>query len=235
MAIKGYLAMTAAEFRIFPPKDQKIAWMACHFSPYGTALSNLPTHLPAGSLLILNDRTPICGHDPELITCQLTLLTEKLSCAGLLLDFQRPDEPKTAALAAHLIHHLPCLTAVSHLYSKDLDCPIFLPPVPPDTPIEDYLSPWAGRDIWLEAALDGCSLELTESGPQIKPLADPFTDGHVDDTLCCHYQIDTGSTVTFRLQRTKEDLKRLLDRAEPLGVTHTVGLYQELGNAPFCI
>ena len=232
MAIKGYLAMTAAEFRWFSPKNQNIAWMACHFSPYGTALSNLPTALPEDSLLILNDRTPICGHDPELIACQLALLMKKFSCGGLLLDFQRPEIPETADLVEHLLQHLPCPTSVSHLYAADLDCPVFLPPVPVDIPVEEYLTPWSGRDIWLEAALDGCTLELTESGCTQKPLAGPIRDEHVDETLCCHYQIDIGSTAVFRLRRTEDDLHLLLRRAESHGVSHAVGLYQELGDYP---
>ena len=233
MAIKGYLAMTAAEFRNLAPKNQNIAWMACHFSPYGTALSNIPSTLPPHSLLILNDRTPICGHDPELIACQLALLTEKFSCGGLLLDFQRPEEPETADLVRHLLNRLPSPTAVSHFYAADLDCPVFLPPVPIETPVEEYLTPWAGREIWLEAALDGCILELTESGCTQKPHLGPIRDDHADETLCCHYQIETTpSSAVFRLHRTESDLKQLLRRAEPHGVTHAVGLYQELGDFP---
>ena len=108
---------------------------------------------------------------------------------------------------------------------------MFLPPVPIDTPVEEYLTPWAGRDIWLEAALDGCTLELTESGCEQKPLLEPIRDGHTDETLCCHYQIEiTPTSAVFRLQRTESDLTQLLCRAEPLGVTHAVGLYQELGD-----
>ena len=231
MAIKGYLAMTAAEFRVFPSKHKKIAWMACHFSPYGTSLSNLPTDLPEGSLLILNDRTPICGHDPELISAQLSLLTQKFSCGGLLLDFQRPKEPETAALVSHLLQHLPCPMAVSHFYAKDLDCPVFLPPVPLDTPAEEHLTPWAGREIWLDVALDGCALALTESGCTQTQLSETIEGGHADDSLCCHYQIEiTPTSAVFRLQRTESDLTQLLRRAEAHGITHAVGLYQELGD-----
>ena len=42
MVIRPFLAMTAAEIRANPDISSPIGWMACHFSPYGTGLSNLP-------------------------------------------------------------------------------------------------------------------------------------------------------------------------------------------------
>ena len=48
MAIGRYFAMTAAEIRGCSALPAGIAWMACHFSPYGTGLSNLPPELPEG-------------------------------------------------------------------------------------------------------------------------------------------------------------------------------------------
>ena len=89
MAITRYLAMTAAEMRNISQFPEKIAWMACHFSPYSTGISNLPQTLPAGSLLILNDIIPFHGHDPQRIAHQLTDCLEQHNCAGVLLDFQR--------------------------------------------------------------------------------------------------------------------------------------------------
>ena len=65
MAIAPFLAMTGAEMRNNSVLPDKIAWMACHFSPYGTGLSNLPKNLPAGSLLMVDDITPPHGHDPH--------------------------------------------------------------------------------------------------------------------------------------------------------------------------
>ena len=77
MAMARYLAMTAAEMMGGAPLPGKTAWMACHFSPYSTGLCNLPAALPPGSLLILNDRTPIHGHDPERICRELVVLWDK--------------------------------------------------------------------------------------------------------------------------------------------------------------
>ena len=42
MAIRQYLAMTAAEMTQAGSLPRHAAWMACHFSPYSTGLTNLP-------------------------------------------------------------------------------------------------------------------------------------------------------------------------------------------------
>lgn len=231
MAIRRYFAMTAAEIRsnsLLPPGT---AWMACHFSPYSTGLSNLPRDLPPDSLLILNDRTPIHGHDPERITGQLAELLEALDCRRLLLDFQRPGVEETAALAGHLVQALPCPVAVSDLYAQELGCPVFLSPVPADMALGDYLAPWQEREVWLDLALDGEIITLTEEGAAAAPLP-PGTvleGGYREETLHCHYQITlSDSAAKFSLWRTAEDLEALLAEAENLGVTTAVGLYQEL-------
>jgi len=230
MALTLYLAMTAAEMGenlSFPPH---LAYMACHFSPYGTGLSNLPRDLPPGSLLILNDRTPIRGHDPELIADQLIETIEALRCSGLLLDFQRPGCEETTALIANLIGSLPCPLGLSASYAEDVSCPVFLPPPPLDTPLESYLAPWKGREFWLEAALDGSHLTLTADGCTSTPIPYPhLSGGFSQETLHCHYQVQTDeATAHFTLWRTREDLEDLLAEAEGLGVTQAIGLWQEL-------
>ena len=48
------------------------------FFPYSTGLSNLPKALPPGSMVILDDITPIHGHDAEAIAAQLRPLVEAL-------------------------------------------------------------------------------------------------------------------------------------------------------------
>lgn len=236
MAIRRYLAMTAAEILASGDLPPKIAWMACHFSPYCTGLSNLPKALPAGSLLILDDFTPICGHDPGEIAVQLEQRAEALECAGILLDFQRPGNPETAALAQYLTRTLPCPAAVSQPYAQGLSAPVFLPPVPHHISLREYLAPWQGREIWLEMALDAERITLTSLGAEFAGVSreEAKTEGFADTNLHCHYTAVTSeSAATFTLWRTARDLEALLEEAEANGVTTAVGLYQELGAVGF--
>ena len=226
-----YLAMTGAEIDHCSELPPKLGYMACHFSSYSTGLSNLPRYIPEKSLLIINDRTPIHGHDPDRICDQLEDILSRFSCRGILLDFQRESEEAPAIIQKLL--SLPCPVIVSSLFAEKLDCPIFLPPVPLPIPLEGYLAPFAGREIWLEAALDGLQLTLTEDGCAATPLSAQFNESlpHREEELCCHYRIEiTSETAIFTLRRTKEDLKDLLSRANQLGITGAVGLYQELGD-----
>lgn len=231
MAFPLYLAMTAAEIRENSQLPPKYAYMACHFSPYGTGLSNRPKSLPEGCLLILNDRTPIHGHDHGLIAAQLEELATKFSCSGVLLDFQRPECKETAALARHLTEALPCPVSVSEMYAEGLACPVFLPPLPLDVPLAEYLRPWQDREIWLEVALDGLEITLTPQGYAPVPLPFPGeSEGFTDAKLHCHYHINMKEDAAkFTLFRTREDLDALLAEAEAFGVTRAVGLWQELG------
>ncbi len=225
MALPLYLAQTAAEMAGNPLPSQP-AYMACHFSPGGKGLSNLPEKLPPGSMLILDDSTPMDGHDPETILAQLS--SQKYAC--ILLDFQRPGIDAQRKLVEILVSSLPCPVGVSELYAKGLSCPLFLPPVPPDRPLAEYVEAWKGRDIWLEAALDGITLTLTEDGCTTAPLFDLPIEGFRDDHLHCHYCIETDeNAATFHLWRTQEDLDDLLAEAESLGIAKAIGLWQELG------
>ncbi len=222
-----YLAMTAAEFAACEPMPARKAWMACHFSPYSLGLSNCPQELPADAMLIINDRTPIHGHDPKVILAQL----QAMQFEALLLDFQRPGVPETAALVQFLTAELPCPVGVSDLYGQDLNCPIFLPPVPLDMPLDAYLSPWGNREIWLEAALDGMVCTVTENGAAAVPLAlgEHPSGGQNDAALHCHYMTElTDTQVIFTLYRNKDDLSALLQAAQGQGVARSIGLYQEL-------
>lgn len=231
MAIAPFLAMTAAEMgkvSDFPPK---IAWMACHFSPYGLGLSNLPKELPPQSMIVLDDITPIRGHDCKTITQQLLNCVEEFDCYGILLDFQRPNESDISTLAKHLVKALPCPVIVSESYAADvLSCGVFLPPLPPSVPLRDQLASWEDRDVWLEIGLSGEILRLSESGCRRMPLLHPSTNaaGFTEERLHCHYTIETNETsASFTLWRTMEDLKKLLTEAESHGISGAVGLIKE--------
>lgn len=229
MVLPLYLAMTRAEMAGNPPPAAHLAYMACHFSPAGTSLSNCPEHLVPGSMLVLDDSTPMDGHDPERILKELSALMEAHRCESLLLDFQRPGNPAQMQLAEAVSQMLPYPVGVSEQYAHGLPCTVFLSTLPPDRPLEEYLKPWQGREIWLEAALDAVELTLTENGCTTSPL--PFTDeeGFSDSALHCHYSIQVDTAARFRLWRTREDLEALLREAETAGVTRTIGLWQELG------
>lgn len=232
MAIPLFLAITGWEISKNAELPPNIAWMACHFSPYGTGLTNLPGSIPPGCMIIVNDRTPVCGHDPLLIAAQLAAVVEETQCSGVLLDFQRSDEPETAAIAEVLVRELACPVGVSQFYAENLPCPVFLPPVPPHIPVEAYLTPWQDREIWLECALDGTEITVTADGSSVSSLSCPEPQGyrHRDAQLCCHYEIEvTEKQALFRIGRTCDDLQALLAMAERSNVTHAIGLFQELG------
>ena len=227
MALPLYLAQTRVEMGVNSPAPNFFAYMALHFSSSGTGLSNFPESLPPGAMLILDDSTPMDRHDAIRIVKELSGLMERQQCESLLLDFQRPDCPELAALAKVISDTLPYPVGVSELYAQGLSCPVFLSPVPPDRPLHEHLAPWTGREIWLEAALDGMELTLTEAGCSTCPLLEPPQAGLADKRLYCHYDIRLDSAARFRLWRTQEDLDILLQKAENTGVTRAIGLWQE--------
>jgi len=232
MTVSRYLAMTAAEIHVAQTLPPKLAYMACHFSPYGLGLSNCPEQLPPGAMLMVNDRTPISGHDPGIIAAQLSQLVDALECGSVLLDFQRPDCQETAELCAALTSTLTCPVCVSDLYAGELTCPVFLPPPALNQPLKDHLSSWAGREIWLEAALEAACITVTEQGSRYTPqaYAAPTDACFTEEALHCHYRQEVAEDkIIFHLYRSEEDLEALLEEAEALGVKKAVGLYQQLG------
>ena len=230
MAFPFYLAQTWGEFSACSIAPQPMAWMACHFSSYGSGLSNLPPALPPGSMVILNDRIPIHGHDPARITDQLHTLIERTQAVCVLLDLQRPDEPEASGIAAALVASLPCPVGVAESYAAPLNCPVFLSPPPPHALPEAWLAPWQGREIWLDAACTGSLIRVTEAGSLFLPPEEENDFPFEDQQLLCHYRTQIkDKEIRFHLRRTEADLKKLLQKAETLGVTRSVGLYQELG------
>lgn len=230
MPIAHYLAMTAVEMAGKSAFPGPLAWMACHFSLYDKGLSNLPRWLPPGSVLILDDSTPIEDHDPQRITASLRECMERLECAALLLDFQRPQAQQIQTLVAYLCSSLPFPLAVSETYAENLECGVFVSPIPLDESMASRLTRWRGREIWLDTSLEGLELILTKDGVKEMPLSSweyPET-GLEDRKLHCHYRISLReNSAVFTLWRTIADVCAQLDEAQTLGVTSAIGLYQE--------
>ena len=228
MALPCYMAMTSAEFASCDEIPSHPAWMACHFSSYGNGLSNLPQDLPPGSMIILNDRMPICAHQSEMILSELKGLYERLQPSCYLLDFERPESEEASGLAKLLCQALPCPVGVSHLYAGDLDCPVFLPPPPLHKSLEEYLSPWNDREIWLEISPETAFITVTADGTDIQSNVPVYLDDPVFDSkeLACRYHIELmEGAARFHMER---DLEIYKQEAAQYGVTCLVGLYQEL-------
>ena len=226
MALPLYLAETAAEMggnTVLPPIP---ACMACHFSPGGTGLSGLSAFLPPGSMLILDDSTPMGNHNPEQILRELTAAVERFSSECVLLDFQRPGNPAQQELAALLAVSLPCPVGVSEHYAKEgLACPVFLPPLPLHLPLAEYIAPWKGRPVWLEL-MPACEVyAITAKGCTKSACQDTGTFRHFDEPACCRYRIEVSEdAIRFILARGPLELEQLRRSEE---IDCFVGLYQD--------
>lgn len=233
MTLPIYLAMTAAEMSSRTPLPEHCAYMACHFSPYGTGLSDLPAELPEESILIINDRIPVANHDPQQILKQINTLLKQTSICAILLDLQQKGCKQTQAIACAIAENIHLPVGVSEHYATGLSCPVFISAPALHVPLSQHLLPWSGREIWLDAALNasrytirqsGCSQEACSCAIESFPLQ--------DQGLHCHYRIQRESdAVIFTLQRTSEDLQELLAEGQNLGVTKAIGLYQEYEQA----
>lgn len=222
-----FLAVTEKEMKELNPK--KTAFLSCHFSPYSKGLSNLPTSLPPGSLLLLDDSMSVHGHDPELIREQLKACVENFSAKGVMLDFQNAPTEEGQRMAAFLTDALPCPVAVTPAYARKLGCPVFLPPPPANQALQDYLAPWQKQDIYLEIAPEGLLLTVTKQGCK-RARIPPRDDLPMENKrLHCHYRTEVfPEKAVFTLCRNKEDLQAIVRESEKLGVLGTVGLYWEL-------
>ena len=234
MAIPLYLAMTASEIASQPPTHRPVAWMACHFSPEDPGLSDLPDALPPNSMLTLNDRFPIEGHDLDLIAKQLAETADSLACCGILLDFQKERNRKTSEFVRFLSNKLPFPVGVSDLYAKDTDRAVFVSPVPSDVMVSEHLLPWKDREIWLDLAPVEQTVTVTEDGPHYSSLADTMDIKAylTDHKLHTHYRIEISDSPRFHLIRTTNDLLSLLRECEGTNVTKAVALHQEWTKSP---
>lgn len=231
MFLPLYLAMTPSEIGRASALPEKMGWLACHFSGAHRGLSNLPTQLPAGSMVILDDWIEFYDHDVVRIREELTKVISAFDCSGVLLDLQRPDVPEVTKLCRELTAHLPCPVGVTESYGEELSCPVFLSLPDLHTPLKDHIDRWNGREIWLEAAIGAEIATVTEEGCSIaacelEDLPEPW---HQDTALHCRYRWwQENDRVKFLLHRTLDDLGELLEEAASLGVTRAIGLYQQL-------
>ena len=202
MVLPLYLAMSASEMRPIP-----------HPSFLVLDDRQIP---PAGALPVITDAFPM---DRQ------TLLRLCRGREAVLLDFERPPTAKVR----EMVRHLPCPAAAPPGYADE--GPVFLPPAPLHVPMEEYLSPWKGREIWLEAALQKQVLTVTAEGCTVfPPCTNPdLTDGFFSEKLCCRFtQNFSENRAVFTFFDTPDTLRIKLDRAAELGVTRAIGLFQEL-------
>jgi len=224
MFSKVFLAMTGKEIGRHRPK--RLAYMACHFSPGGFGLSNLPPFLPEGSILLVDDSMPVQGHDSKRVLAQLNELVEKFSVRAVLLDFQRLPTKDATAIVSAIMQSCVCTAAVTPAYAIE-GFPVFLPPPPANKSLKEYLRPWG--KVFLELASEGLEITVTKNGSLFSSVASTSPLPLQDARLHCHYGVTVcpGKAV-FTLHRTREDLADLAKEAEDLGILGTVGLYQEL-------
>ena len=226
MAIQRILAMTVEEISAGSTPPWGYALMGCHFSGDGRQMVGLPEELPEGCGLILDDRNPIPQTTRKMIDAFAALKP-----AYLILDFQQQATKNAKAFAMELTS-LPCPVAMPAEYARGLNCPVFLPPVPPNIPIVEYLLPWNGHEIWLELALDAVEITLTlqSSGFDAFAHARSYSDSHTDSMLHCHYKISKQpDALQFYCYRSREDVEAMLSSSLPGNLTHAVGLFRELG------
>ena len=228
MVLPLYLAMTDAEMHKIPQFPPHPARLGCTFSPDGTGLQDLPEIFPQGAMLIVDDRIPFCG-DPDEIAGSLAEAADKLHPESILLDFERPPTAATLEAAAAIRRLLPCPVGIPPAYGETLDCPLFLPPCPLHMPMADYLRPWKGREIWLEAVLRQQTITVTAKGTTYAPpVPGGRTGGFYDEFLCCQYtsEITNGQAHFFLFETTDTFDKKC---AHP-DITRLVGLYQDWFN-----
>ncbi len=177
--------------------------------------------------MILNDRTPVNGHDPQRVAEEMAQLAARHKCSGILLDLQYPNLADTGKIVRAICETTPCPVAVTESYCRDANCAVFLTP-PLHIPLSEYLSVWHGREIWLEAAVESADYLLTEAGCRMEiPGTEPADFPHWDAAAFCRYRIQPEiDAVRFSLRRHKAELYAMMAGAE--GVTRFVGLYQQL-------
>lgn len=227
MLLPLYLAMMDREMRDSPLLPPHTARMGCTFAPEGPGLLDLPETIPQNGMLIVDDRDPVRGHDPDLVAAALAEAVDKLGIRCILLDFERPAAAASKAMAASLAKSLPCPVGMPPDYGAPLDCPLFLPPCPLYMPMAEYLRPWKNREIWIEARMLRQTITITPQGTvyDSPSPADNLTGGYYDDVLCCQCITEiTDNQVVFTLYDTPETIQKKWNHPR---MTHAIGLFQD--------
>ena len=230
MDIKRYLALTASEFAASDTLPEPPAWMACHFSSYGTGLSNIPDTLPSGSMIIVNDRTPPHGHDQNKIAQQLNLLASKFNIQYFLLDFQQENNQETASLVAELPDKIDGTVAVTEAYANYSNCPVFLTCPLPHQRLTDSIKQWHGRELWLELGAESEIITITDKEARIEFLQENILSekDRIDASLHSRYRTEIfEGHARITLERSPRELLALLEEASAHGIKIAVGLYQQ--------
>ena len=212
MEICRYLAMTRWEMENYAVPEG--------FSPAFLPWEETSEDLPKGTLLVLHDALPL--EDPAPI---LEAVNKSEPC-GILLDFQKPGRESTVKA---LWGNLPRPIAVSEPYANTVEGAVFLSPCPPDRPLEAHIAPWKHREIWLDTTPEVLLLTINTTGCTAESRPTPPNSPHfTHETLCCRYKIETApNQITFTLWRDKQMLEAHTHQAQTLGVTKTMGLFQE--------
>lgn len=222
MAINFYLAMMAEEISNYASFPENTAFIYCPFD----AKADISRDIPPDVILVLTDSSPV---KPELAE-PVAHWIRRSCCKAVLLDFQLPEQKNSGLFARNLQQMLTCPVVISECYASDLDCPVFLSPLPHHRALQDHIAPWAGREIWLDIHPMSEQLLLTEQGAAIRTISDFYAaeHSHADSRLHCHYSIALEqNAANFTFWRTDEDWQALMEEMEQCGIHHAIGLYQE--------
>ena len=224
--------MMDTEMQDIPSLPPRIARMGCTFDPDGPGLSDIPTAFFQHGMLIVDDRHPIRGHDPNLVAGVLADAADRLGIDCILLDFERPPTAASQAIAARLAKALPCPVGMPPDYGASLDCALFLPPCPLHVPMEAYLKPWQHREVWMEARILRQTITVTQQGTVygIPAPGDNLTGGHFDNLLRCQCVTEIADDkVVFTLYDTPESLRKKWNHPN---ISRVIGLFQDWDGIP---
>lgn len=234
MSIPFFLAISAREFPFLSELPPNVAWMSAHFSSSGPGLSNLPSNLPEGSLLILDDQTPWAGHNTEMVCREMVESLLKNRASGLLLDFERPVTPETAMLTEALsqcCREIGVMLGAPESYAEGEDTAVFIPPLPCQTPPEKLYR--KNRKLWLDVSPGAYLLHIAAQGATGQ-VADQhsFPDGSypvfTDPVLHCSYRSrPNAGGIDILLSHSRESIESLLTALDEQAVQLAIGLYRE--------